>query len=158
MKTEIKRMVAAGLVILGALTGAQGGCAPHPSTNKASYWLKVEGFRFGKIAPPDSNFRFNVQMTITSKCYPLGAQTLDDASETTWGHQVNIAESCNDPVTIELRASRHPANVGDAIQCSIAPVVASNEATNPLVAEGKQRSVPGSPNIIVIKCTTTVNG
>jgi hypothetical protein len=154
------KMITTGTLVIVALTGAQGGCVPHPSgaQNKASYWLKVDAFKFGKLVRPEDQFRYNVQMTITSKCYPLGAQVIDVGTDAgSWGHQVNIADDCNDPVKIELRASRHPANVGDGLQCSVTPTTSNNEIANPLVAEGKQRAVPGGPNIIVVNCTTTVN-
>lgn len=148
------KIAAMAFVVAFALAGAQGGCAPHNAgvPGQRSYWLRVETLSYGKPA----SLHVNITTTISGDCYPLGPTVIDVTVVKAWTHTVNIAPSCKSPTHVEVKASRHPANVGDGVQCLIEPV--GRDSDPPIVADGARRDVPGARDIIVVDCSATLPG
>jgi hypothetical protein len=130
---------------------APAACGPHAGGPDAqrSYWLKVDSFANGKAA----NLRFNVTARITGKCVPLGRTSFDLAARGSWVHELHIAASCVDPVSVDIQASRHPVNVGEGLQCFVESV--GNEG-QPLVADGNQRATTNGPNVLTVHCAVSL--
>lgn len=142
---KIMRVATAALVAVLALIG-QAGCRPV-GDGERHYILVAQVFERGQHAPARS---FVVTAEISGKCYPLGPVIINAHAVGDWRHDLYIATSCQDTVTVHIAVGVPNAPVGVGVQCSVADPAAP--AGNLIVADGHRRDLPSQPSHVSADC------